>query len=199
MLVTPPTLVFTTPSGSISPPAQALATSSSADPISYLVSPQVATPLGGNWLRVSPASGQAAGSVQVSVQPDNLSQGVDDGSVVFTPKDAIINSVAVPIRLVIGCGQGGCGGPPATILSVVNGASFHPGGAPGAAMTIFGVNLADARYQAPANPLPMRLGSTSVTVNGSPVPLCYASPTRINFQMPFNTPPGSDKWRLPTA
>ena len=55
-------------------------------------------------------------------------------------------------------------------------------------MSIFGVNLADAVYQAPTFPLPTQLGPTSVTVNGSVVPLYYASPTQINFQMPAGAP-----------
>ena len=107
----------------------------------------------------------------------------------FSPIDAAINSVAVPVTLLIGCGQGGCGGLPATILAVVNSASFHPSGAPGAAMTIFGANLADAVYQATTYPLPTQLGPTSVTVNGNLVPLYYVSPTQINFQMPSGAPP----------
>jgi adhesin/invasin len=70
-----------------------------------------------------------------------------------------------------------------TIFAVVNGASFQPGGAPRAIMTIFGTNLSDATYQATSYPLPTQLGPTTVTVNGLPAPLFYVSPTQINFQM----------------
>jgi adhesin/invasin len=191
LVVTPPTLTFTTSSAMIAPASQTLTTTSSASPISYRVSAQVSTPTGGNWLQVSPGSGQTVGSTKVSVNLTGLSQGIYNGSVLFTPTDPTTNSVAAPVTLVIGCGQGGCGSLPATITSVANAASFHPGGAPRAAMTIFGTNLSDATYQAVTYPLPTQLGPTSVTVNGSLVPLYYASPTQINFQMPSSAPPSS--------
>jgi adhesin/invasin len=125
--------------------------------------------------------------VSVSVNPSGLSDGVYDGSLLFTPTDTNINQVAVPITLIVGCGQGGCVMEP-NILSIVNGASFHPGGAPRAIMTIFGTNLSDATYEATSYPLATQLGPTSLTVNGTPVPLYYASPTQINFQMPSTAP-----------
>ena len=50
-------------------------------------------------------------------------------------------------------------------------------------MSIFGRSLSDAVYHAAALPLPQTLGPT-VTVNGVPAPIYYASPTQINFQMP---------------
>ena len=191
LVITPPTLVFTTSSPTITPPPQSLATNSSAGTIGYGVTTQVATPTGGTWLRVSPGSGQTVGSVQVSVDLTGLGKGIYNGSVLFTPTDSSVNSVAVPVTLLVACGQGGCTGLPATILSVVNAASFHPGGAPRAVMTIFGTNLADGVYQATTYPLATQLGPTSVTVNGSLVPLFYVSPTQINFQVPSGTPPTS--------
>jgi uncharacterized protein (TIGR03437 family) len=87
----------------------------------------------------------------------------------------------------VGCGQGGCQLQP-TIIAVVNGASFQPGGAPGAIMSIFGTNLSDAIYDASSYPLPTQLGPTSVTVNGIAAPLFFASPTQINFEMPSSSP-----------
>ncbi len=108
----------------------------------------------------------------------------------FTPVDSTINQVAVPVTLIVGCGQGGCLLRP-NIIAVVNAASFHPEGAPGGIMTIFGTNLSDAIYQSPAYPLATKLVPTSVTVNGTPAPLYYASPTQINFQMPSGIPPAA--------
>ncbi len=100
-----------------------------------------------------------------------------------------MNSVVVPVKLVVGCGEGGCILQP-VILAVVNGASFHPTGAPGAIMTIFGANFSDAVYTGSATyPLPTALGKTSVSVDGIPAPLYYVSPTQINFQMPSTVLP----------
>jgi adhesin/invasin len=66
----------------------------------------------------------------------------------------------------------------------MNAASFHPGGAPGAIMTIFGIALSDKTYQAQSFPLPTQLGPTTVAVNGNLAPLYFVSPSQINFQMP---------------
>jgi adhesin/invasin len=164
-----------------------LQATSTSRTIQYSVMAEVSTPAGGNWLRISATQGQTAGTVVVTANPTGLSDGIYAGSVLFTPTDATVNSVAVPVTLIVGCGQGGCTIQP-NILAVVNAASFHPTGAPGAIMTIFGTNLSDAVYQAQSYPLPTTLGPTSVTANGIPVPLFYVSPTQINFQMPSGVP-----------
>ncbi|MGA7237318.1 MAG: Ig-like domain-containing protein [Bryobacteraceae bacterium] len=183
LVITPPVLVFTTGSASVTPPAQTLTATSTSRTVAYSVSTQVSTPAGGNWLQVSPTQGQTTGTIDVTANPEGLSNGVYDGAVIFTPTDQTVNSVAVPVTLIVGCGQGGCQLQP-EIVAVVNGASFQPGGAPRAIMTVLGTNLSDAIYEATTYPLPTQLGPSSVTVNGTPAPLFYASPTQINFQMP---------------
>ena len=75
----------------------------------------------------------------MNANPAGLSNGVYDGSVLFTPIEAGINQVAVPVTLIVGCSQGGCLLQP-RIIAVVNGASFRPGGAPRAAISISGPN-----------------------------------------------------------
>ncbi len=188
LLISPPLPVFVSPDSTIVPATQTLQATSTSGDISYKVAAQVSTPTNGNWLSVTPSQGQTVGNVQVSVNPTGLSQGIYNGSVVFTPTDPTITPVVVPVILLLGCGQGGCGSAPPTILSVVNGASFHPSGAPGAAMAIFGVNLSDNIYTASTYPLPTQLGPTTVTVNGNLAPLYYVSPTQIDFQMPSHVP-----------
>jgi adhesin/invasin len=166
-----------------------LQATSSSRAIAYSVAAQVSTPAGGTWLQVTPLHGQTVGTVTVSVNPTGLSQGIYSGSVLFMPTDTAVNSVAVPVTLIIGCQQGGCILQP-NIIAVANGASFHPGGAPAAIMTIFGTHLSDAVYQAQSYPLPTMLGPTSVTANGIAAPLYYVSPTQINFEMPSGVPAG---------
>jgi adhesin/invasin len=187
LVITPPTLAFTTTSNTVTPAAQMLQATSTSRTIQYSVTAQVSTPAGGNWLQISTTQGQTAGTVVVTANPAGLSTGVYAGSVRFTPSDATVNSVAVPVILIVGCGQGGCTIQP-NILAVVNAASFHPTGAPAAIMTIFGTMLSDAIYQSSAFPLPTTLGPTSVTVNGVAAPLFYVSPTQINFQMLSGVP-----------
>jgi adhesin/invasin len=82
-----------------------------------------------DWLQISTTQGQTAGTVVVTANPAGLASGIYDGSVLFTPTESGINQVAVPVTLIVDCGQGGCVLQP-NILAVVNGASFQPGGAP---------------------------------------------------------------------
>ena len=81
-----------------------------------------------------------------------------------------------------------------TVASMVNGASFTQGApvAPGSLATIFGTGFAPQIY-ASTIPLPTRLSGVSVIVNGRAAPLVFINPTQINFQMPFETPPGPVK------
>uniref|UniRef100_Q020K9 Ig domain protein, group 1 domain protein n=1 Tax=Solibacter usitatus (strain Ellin6076) TaxID=234267 RepID=Q020K9_SOLUE len=187
LLISPQVLVFSAANNTITPAAQTLKATSSSRAVAYSVSVKVSTPSGSNWLQVTPSQGQTPGTVTVTVNPANLANGVYDGSVLFIATDSTVNSVSLPVTLIVGCGQGGCQLQP-TILAVVNGASFQPGGAPRAIMTMVGTNLSDAIYVASSYPLPTQLGPTSVTVNGIAAPLFFVSPTQINFQMPSGSP-----------
>jgi uncharacterized protein (TIGR03437 family) len=71
--------------------------------------------------------------------------------------------------------------------TAVNGATFtnNIAIAPGAIVTIFGSNLADAAASAAGAPYPTVIGETSVTFNGVAAPLFYVSPGQINAQAPF--------------
>jgi uncharacterized protein (TIGR03437 family) len=73
---------------------------------------------------------------------------------------------------------------------VVNGASFTPSISPGALATIYGSNLATSTGSE-STPLPMQLAEATVSVNGKLAPILYASPTQINFQVPWETAVGS--------
>ena len=69
---------------------------------------------------------------------------------------------------------------------VVNAATFREGVSPGSLVSIFGIGLTSGSTMAAATlPLPVKLAGTIVTMNGTPVPLLYASPGQINAQLPF--------------
>jgi adhesin/invasin len=125
LVITPHILVFITGSNTVTPAAQTLRATSTSRAIAYHVTAQVSTPSGGTWLQVSSTQWQTTGTVTVTANPAGLTQGVYDGAIVFTPVESRVNSVAVPVTLIVGCGQGGCVIEP-NIISVVNGASFHP-------------------------------------------------------------------------
>jgi uncharacterized protein (TIGR03437 family) len=78
------------------------------------------------------------------------------------------------------------------IASVVNAASYQSGPvAPGSYITLFGQNLAQTIATAASYPLPSTLAGSSLTINGVPAPLYYASPTQIDAQVPFEAAAGT--------
>ncbi len=74
----------------------------------------------------------------------------------------------------------------ASDAAVVNAASFTAGApvAPGALASVFGSFSGAQTAIAGSLPLPRLLGETEVRVAGTPVPLIYASPSQVNFQVP---------------
>jgi uncharacterized protein (TIGR03437 family) len=76
---------------------------------------------------------------------------------------------------------------------IVNGASFAAGVSPGALIAIFGTSLAAANVSTPGIPLANSLGGTTVTVNGSAIPLLFVSTGQINAQLPYEVTPGEAK------
>jgi uncharacterized protein (TIGR03437 family) len=77
-------------------------------------------------------------------------------------------------------------------LAVANAASALPNGiAPGAIATLYGTGLAAGTAAANEFPIPKALAGATVTVNGTAAPVLYASPTQVNFQVPFEATPGA--------
>ena len=75
--------------------------------------------------------------------------------------------------------------------AVTNGASYQTSGvAPGAIVSIFGSKLSSGNAVA-NGALPTTLGDTSVTFNGIPAPLFFASAGQVNAQMPFEVGAGN--------
>ena len=78
--------------------------------------------------------------------------------------------------------------PPSLILSnsVVDAASFTSSLAAGELVSIFGQGLASGTDPAPGFPLPTSLDGATVTLNGTPLALTYASPGQINAALPLD-------------
>ena len=81
--------------------------------------------------------------------------------------------------------------PGTSSAGIVNAASSLPAIAPGALIAIFGSNLAAGTAQFSTAPLPTLLGGTSVSINGTNVPLLYVSPGQVNAQVPYETKVGT--------
>lgn len=63
--------------------------------------------------------------------------------------------------------------------------------APGGLATIYGSGLATGTESAASLPAPTSLAGASVTVGGFMAPMLYASSGQVNFQVPFEVPPGN--------
>jgi uncharacterized protein (TIGR03437 family) len=139
------------------------------------------------WLTVSPASGSASfllNILTITANPIGLRQGVYSATILLQATNSSPQYLEVPVVFSIGAVGS------AQITSVLNGASFQPGAAPGMTMTVHGSNLS-ALTDAPAGP-PFLLADqgVSATVNGVGAPLFYVSPEEVDIQVPYETGAG---------
>ncbi|HEY4363433.1 MAG TPA: hypothetical protein VGN17_20875 [Bryobacteraceae bacterium] len=91
------TLTFTEAQGGALPAAQTLSLSSAGGTATYTAS--IASITGGNWLQISPTSGQASGTIQVSILANNLSQGDYPAQILLTYQGANTASATVNVTL----------------------------------------------------------------------------------------------------
>src|SRR5581483_5148905 len=159
---------------------------------------EIQTDSGGNWLSVTPISGQSPATITVSVNTAGVPAGAHTATITFfaTAGTNVSNSPqVVRVGLTIG------GAPEVNDNGAANGASFLADGniSPGAIVSMFGSNFSSStanadfvpvfQSQADSGPeprlvLPTALAATQVFVNGSLAPLFFVSPTQINFQLP---------------
>ncbi len=145
-----------------------------------------ATASGGNWLAAEPVAGYNV--VAVTLDTTGLSPGLYQGSVSIA-SNAANSPLAVPVELEVVAQAA----PRAFAQGVVNNATFEAGDtlAQGAIAAVFGeqFTLGEAQ-QASKLPLETALGGVRVLVNDQPAPVYFLSYGQINFQLPYETPPG---------
>ncbi|SRR5579883_345926 len=78
--------------------------------------------------------------------------------------------------------------PRITVNAVGSAATYAPPLVPGELATLYGTNLSLTSGGILSLPVPFTLGGVQVTVGGFAAPVYYASPTQINFQVPFEAP-----------
>jgi uncharacterized protein (TIGR03437 family) len=139
---------------------------------------------GSTTLGSAPLTGSAGvATATLAVLGSKLSQGA--GTIT-----ASLNSSLTATLAISASGTGGTNAP--SISAVTNAASYATSYAPGAILSLFGTQLANAAEVAPSTPLPLSLAGIAVTVNGIVAPIWYVSPAQINFQMPYEVPPGTN-------
>ncbi|MBI3664801.1 MAG: hypothetical protein HY236_01010 [Acidobacteria bacterium] len=145
-----------------------------------------ATAAGGDWLS---AAVQSDGSIQVNADAGPLAAGFYTGSVTIDT-NAANNPLTVPVEFEVQAVS-----PPLAFFGgVVDAASFTSPVAAGALASLFGSQMASGVAFASSVPLPTTLADAVVKVGGTSVPLIYASPGQINFQMPFEASGTAAVW-----
>ena len=136
-----------------------------------------------------PAKGRAAIAVNANAYATIVSnQPVVASGWMITASGSTTGYLAMPGSATT---TGGEAGARPQIGSVVNAGSSIAKLARGALGVIFGTNLSSSIADFGSPPLPNALAGTSVTVGGVTAPLLYASPTQINFQVPYEVALGS--------
>ena len=141
---------------------------------SFTVGASVAlVPLGdGHWENSWAPASDAAGAVTVTVDMESLA-GLK-GSRELTGSIAVND--AAPPHVPDG--------------AIVSSASFDPDLplSPGTLVTIFGSDLSLDEAAAPALPLPLELGGTSIQIAGRVLPLLFVSARQVNALVPYELP-----------
>jgi uncharacterized protein (TIGR03437 family) len=151
------------------------------------------------WIGLSATSGNAPGTLSISVNPANLGAGAYTGVVSVIPTDASVNPASIAVTLVVQGTQ-----PAGTVTAVVNAGSFQPGIASGAWVSIFGTNLSQRTYIWQGSDmvngmLPTSLEGVSATINGLPAYIEYISPSQINLLAPDDATVGPVQVQVTTA
>ena len=178
---TPTTLTFNYSVGSSAPASQPIAVSGSGAAFTAAASSN------GNWLVVSPASGTAPGTVNVSVNPSGLAANTYIGTVTVAAASGASGSTTVTVTLNVTT-------PLPTVTKVTNAASYAIGSlSPGEIITLFAND--PTHPIGPATPAGLTLDSTGkvsttiggvqVTVNGYNCPMIYASASQVSAVVPY--------------
>lgn len=181
----PETLEWRIAEGTLQPEAN-ISVVNSGMGVMAVTGAQATTTSGGDWLSAQPIEGFAA--VNVKANTENLAPGVYEGSVAIAT-NAVNGPLEVPVKLEVAPQTL----PVASFEGVVNNATFEGGDAvpQGGIAAVFGEQFSYAGPQTGTQlPLVTELGSARVFVSGVAAPLYYSSYGQINFQVPYEIPPG---------
>jgi uncharacterized protein (TIGR03437 family) len=147
---------------------------------------------GGKWLIAGASPSSTPGAVNVGVNTDGLAVGTYTG--VINVLAGIVNASPQPIVVTLIIRSA----PLPTVQSVTSAASYASGTvAPGEIVTIFGANIGPKSLALPPNgTVPTTLSTTSVTFDGIPAPIYYASSTQTSVQVPYGIAQGQTVIRV---
>ncbi len=137
----------------------------------------------GNWLSVTPNTGQTPVNLTVTVNATGLAAGTYKGAVVLTTTDIITSAISVPVTFEVGPAK------PA-ILTILNGASFSSGGvSPGMLVSITGTSFGTAGFTSgqldETRSFKTNLLGVRVLFDGIAAPIISMSRTQVNVMVPY--------------
>jgi uncharacterized protein (TIGR03437 family) len=176
LTATPNPLAFTFTAGNPPPAAQTVSVTSTVSAVTF-----TATAASSGWLSVTQSAATTPATLSVSVNPANLGAGTYSGSVSLSGGSGTLQlNIGVTLAVVT---------PLPVIGGVVNAASYLPGGiSPGELVTIFGTSLGPATgvgATVSKGFIATSLANVTVTFNGYPGPILYASAGQINAIVPY--------------
>jgi uncharacterized protein (TIGR03437 family) len=134
-----------------------------------------------SWLTAYPLSGTGPATVNLSAAGAGLANGLYQATLVFQSVNALPESIAVTVNLVVGQPQ---------ISAIVNGATFtNTGLSPGLIFTLLGTGLGPAQGQTleldDAGLIITDLSGVQVLVGGTFAPILYLGQGQINAVAPY--------------
>jgi glucosylceramidase len=129
--------------------------------------------------------------LNLAIGGPNTFLGTPDPSAPFPNPDMLVDYVRVYQPTTVSSTT-----PVITPSAILNAASYLGEVAPGSLAAVFGYNLADNTYQGAQlldsnGHFSSTVAGVSVSVNGVNAPLIYVSPGQIDFQVPWETAPGT--------
>ena len=177
LAVPPSTLLFAYAAGNPPPAAQTVPVTSTGQPVAFTASASSS-----GWLSVTQSSGTTPATLTVTVNPANLGAGLYNGSIALSGGSGVAQ-LNINVALTVSAALPVIGG-------VVNAASYLEGSlAPGEIISIFGTAMGPATGVVATVDNNGLVGTTlanvTVTFNGYPAPMLYASAGQINAIVPF--------------
>ncbi|HWB84623.1 MAG TPA: hypothetical protein VG675_10820 [Bryobacteraceae bacterium] len=179
LTASPSSLTFHYIVGQPAPDPQTIQVASSGGNAPFTVSTLVA---GGNWLNVSPTSGNTPAPVTVSIDTQGLGAGNYTATLnISSPNSASPTAVSVTLTVTAV--------PPPQLTSITNAASYFAGAiSPGENVVIFGTGLGPAalvKGTVTNGVVDTKAGDTQVFFDNIAAPIIYASATQTSVMVPY--------------
>lgn len=180
--LTPAALNFTYQLGGASPASQTAQVAATSGNLAFTAA-AATNGNSGNWLGVTPATGNSPGTLTAAVSPTGLAVGTYTGTITVTASGAGNSPQKINVTLTVTAAAT----PEPT--SVQNAASQAPGAiAPGEIISIYGTNLGPATPAwaiVDGNKIATEISGIQVKFDNNYAPLLYVSATQINAVVPF--------------